>query len=221
MADNAYTLVVGSKQLSSWSLRPWLLMRQADIGFEEIVILLDQPDTKAKIALHSPSGRVPLLKHGSLAVWDSLAIAEYLHERHPELRLWPADVTARAHARSISAEMHSSFRDLRYALPMKFSSRGLAAEVDEQCAADIRRVVQIWCQSRNKFGAGGPFLFGKFGIADAMFAPVASRFTTYGARLAGCGDDGGAETYRAMMMSLPAMLDWGQAAKTEPHAPTA
>ena len=216
MADNAYTLVVGSKELSSWSLRPWLLMRQAAIGFDEIVILLDQAGTKAKIALHSPSGKVPLLKHGKLAVWDSLSIAEYLNERHPQLRLWPTDVPARAQARSISAEMHSSFRDLRYALPMKFSSRGLTPDMSETCAADIRRIVTIWREARHGFGAGGPFLFGQFGIADAMFAPVASRFTSYGTRLADYGDDGSAESYRAMLMALPTMLDWGKAAAVEP-----
>ena len=216
MAGDLYTLVVGSKQLSSWSLRPWLLMKQAGIGFEEIVILLDQPDTKARIAQHSPSGKVPLLKHGALAIWDSLAIAEHLNERHPELQLWPADTTARAHARSASAEMHSGFRELRLALPTAFSSRGLKAEVSEATAADIRRIVQIWSRSRQRFGEGGPFLFGTFCIADAMFAPVASRFTTYGTRLNEHGDDGKAETYRATIMALPAMQDWENAARLEP-----
>ena len=216
MASGIYTLVVGSKQLSSWSLRPWLLMKQAGIGFEDVVILLDQPDTKAKIAKYSPSGKVPLLKHGSLTVWDSLAIAEYLNERHPEKQLWPADATARAHARSASAEMHSSFRDLRLALPTQFALTGLVPEISGPTAADIRRIAEIWTSCRKQFGAGGPFLFGAFCIADAMFAPVASRFTTYGTKLSAFGDDGSAEAYRVMLMGLPAMRDWIAAAKLEP-----
>ena len=216
MAKTVYTLVVGSKQVSSWSLRPWLLMRQAGLDFEEIVIRLRQPDSRPKILSHSPSGQVPCLKHGDVAVWDSLAIAEYLNERHPELKLWPADAAVRSHARSIAAEMHSGFRELRYGLPMEFAGRGLTPQVNEQCAKDITRVVQIWRETRAKYGAGGPFLFGAFGIADAMFAPVASRFTSYGTKLADYGDDGAAETYRAMMMALPPMVEWAKGAKAEP-----
>lgn len=217
MAGNAYGLVIGSKQVSSWSLRPWILMRQAGIGFDETVIQLRQPGTRAAILKHSPSGQVPLLTHGSLLLWDSLAIAEYLNERHPELHLWPADAGARAHARCISCEMHSSYRELRFGLPMEFSSRGLTPQINEQCAADIKRIVEIWCETRKRHGTGGPFLFGTFTIADAMFAPVASRFTTYGTRLADYGGDGAAEAYRAVLMALPAMLDWGNAARLEPH----
>ncbi len=216
MAKTNYTLVVGSKQVSSWSLRPWLLMRQAGIAFEEVLVALRQPDTRATILTHSPSGQVPLLKHGELAIWDSLAIAEYLNERHPDKKLWPADAAVRARARSISTEMHASFRELRYGLAMEFSSRGLTPEINEQCAKDIFRVVRIWQETRVKHGAGGPFLFGTFTIADAMFAPVASRFTSYGTRLADYGDDGSAEQYRAVMMGLPSMIDWGNGAKAEP-----
>ena len=215
MAGNAYTLAIGSKDTSSWSLRPWLLMRHADIDFHEIVIPLRQPDTRANILKYSPSGQVPVLGHGSVTVWDSLAIAEYLHERHPEAKLWPAGTAARAHARCISAEMHASYRELRFGLPMEFSSRGLTPQITVQCAADIARIVQIWRHARKTFGAGGPFLFGAFTIADAMFAPVTSRFTTYATRLADYGDDGTAGSYGAMMMGLPAMLDWGRAAAAE------
>ena len=216
MTGNAYGLVVGSKQASSWSLRPWILMRQAGIGFDETFIELRQPGTRAAILKHSPTGQVPLLTHGGLAIWDSLAIAEYLNERHPELHLWPADAAARARARCIACEMHSSYRELRFGLPMEFSSRGLTPQINEQCAADIKRIVQIWCETRKTYGTGGPFLFGTFTIADAMFAPVASRFTTYLPNLAAYGDTGAAEGYRATMMALPGMIDWGKAAAAEP-----
>ncbi len=215
MASTAYTLIVGSKELSSWSLRPWLLMKKAGLPFQEVVIQLDKPDTKALIAKWTPSGKVPVLKDGALPVWDSLAIAEYLNEAHPEAKLWPADPAARAHARAISAEMHSMFRELRYRLPMKFSTLGLKPDMNDDCRRDIARVVDIWCDARKRFGGGGPFLFGAFTIADAMFAPVASRFTSYGTHLADFGDDGSAEAYRAMLMALPAMLEWGVGAKAE------
>ena len=211
MAGNAYTLVIGTTSFSSWSLRPWLLMKQAGIGFDQIVVPLRQPNTASEILKHSPSGQVPALKHGDLNIWDSLAIAEYLNERHPQARLWPADTAARATARSISAEMHSAFRELRYGLPMDFSARDLKPEINAQCAADIRRMVSVWCQTRAKYGAAGPSLFGTFSIADAMFAPVASRFTTYAIKLADYGDTGTAEAYRAMMMALRPMVDWALA----------
>ena len=216
MAKVDYKLVVGSKQVSSWSLRPWLLMRQAGIGFEEVVVQLRRTTTSPEILKHSPAGLVPILKHGKLAVWDSLAIAEYLNERHPDKQLWPADPAVRAQARCISAEMHSGFRELRYGLGMEFTSRGLTPQINAQCAKDIRRVVQIWSGTRNQHGASGPFLFGTFTIADAMYAPVASRFTSYGTRLAEYADDGAAEAYRAMMMALPAMAEWGKGATEEP-----
>jgi len=213
MAANAYTLVIGDKQVSSWSLRPWLLMRQTGIGFDEIQVTLRQSSTHADILKYSPTGLVPALEHGEVTVWDSLAIAEYLNERHPQLRLWPADTVTRAYARAISAEMHSGFRELRYGLPMEFTSGGLKPEINEQCARDIGRMVEIWRETRAKYGAGGPFLFGAFTIADAMFAPVASRFSSYVVKLGDYGDDGSADMYRAVMMSLPPMIDWGLAAR--------
>ncbi len=216
MASTAYTLVVGSKQVSSWSLRPWILMKQAGIAFDEVVIRLRQIGTSAQILDHSPAGLVPVLKHGALTIWDSLAIAEYLNEQHADRQLWPAAAAERAQARSVSAEMHSGFRDLRIGLSMEFSGRGLTPAINEQCAKDIRRIATVWRDTRKAHGAVGPFLFGAFSIADAMYAPVASRFTSYGTKLADYGDDGSAEAYRAMMMALPSMAEWAKGAVAEP-----
>lgn len=203
-------IVLGNKNFSSWSLRPWLVLAQADIPHEEVVIPLDQPTTAAAIARYSPAGRVPVLVDGDLTVWDSLAICEYLAERFPEKRLWPADRAARAVARSVSAEMHSGFTELRTHCPMKFKEafppRPLAREVQ----ADVDRIVAIWEDCRRRFGAGGPFLFGAFSIADAMFAPVVSRFQTYGVK-----PGGAASAWAEMMWALPAMQRWGAAARAE------
>jgi glutathione S-transferase len=213
--DNGYTLVIGSKEGSSWSLRPWILMKQAEIPFKEVLITLRQPDTAANIARHSPTGQVPLLRHGARTIWDSMAIGEYLNERHPDKELWPADEEARAFARCIGAEMHSGFRELRYGLPMEFSKRHLDAELNDAAKADIRRVIAALGEARRRFGTSGPFLFGAFSIADAMYAPVASRFTSFDVDLAGYGDDGLVQEWCAMMMDLPAMREWGVAAKAE------
>ena len=213
--ENDYTLVIGSKEGSSWSLRPWILMRQAGVAFNEVLITLRQPDTAANIAKHSPTGQVPVLRHGARTIWDSMAIGEYLNERHPDKQLWPANEEARAFARCVSAEMHSGFRELRYGLPMEFSKRNLDADLNDAAQADIRRVVAILGEARRRFGKSGPFLFGSFSIADAMYAPVASRFTSFDVDLASHGDDGSAQAWRAMMMALPAMLEWGVAAKAE------
>jgi glutathione S-transferase len=210
-----YTLVIGSKEGSSWSLRPWILMRQAGIPFTEVLVRLRQPDTDANIRKHSPTGMVPVLKHGPRTIWDSLAIAEYLNEQHPGLQLWPEGEEARAFARSIAAEMHSGYYALRYALPMEFSKRGIAPFMTPEAERDIARVTALLAQARRRFGQGGPFLFGRFSIANAMFAPIASRFTTFATELVAHGDDGRTEAWRAMMMELPAMLEWGKAAKDE------
>ncbi len=216
MASTAYTLVIGNKVGSSWSLRPWLLMKQAGIPFSEALVELRQHTTSPDIQKHSPAGLVPILKHGDLVIWDSLAIAEYLNERHPDKQLWPADPAVRARARSVAAEMHAGFRDLRMNLPMDFLGHGLAPLAGEGWQKDIRRIVQIWRDARSGSKAGGPFLFGGFSIADAMYAPVASRFTSYTVDLKAFGDDGSAEAYRAMMMALPPMRDW--AADSKPWA---
>lgn len=203
-----YTLVIGNKIGSSWSLRPWILMKQASISFDEVHVALRQHTTSPEIRKHSPSGLVPLLKHGDLSIWDSLAIAEYLNEQHPDAQLWPADRGRRAVARSAAAEMHSGFRDLRVNLPMEFTSRGLPPQEGGDWRKDVRRIVELWRGVRSAHAKDGPFLFGRFSIADAMYAPVCSRFTSYAVSLEGLGDDGTAEDYRAMMMDLPPMKAW-------------
>jgi glutathione S-transferase len=209
------TLYIGSKAFSSWSLRPWLALRQTGIAFAEVVIPLRQPGTKPAIAKVSPSGKVPCLTHGEIQIWDSLAICEYAAEIAPAAALWPPDRRARAFGRAISAEMHAGFQKLRQSLPMDFARTLIAPEVGPELAADISRIVAIWREARQRFGVTGPFLLGGFSIADAMYAPVASRFTTYRIDLAAFGDEGSAEAYRRHMMALPAMADWQRAAAEE------
>lgn len=204
-------LVIGNKNYSSWSLRPWLVLEHAGIPFREHLIPLDQPTTAADIARFSPAGRVPVLVDGDLAVWDSMAICEYLAEQHPERQLWPADRAARATARAVSAEMHAGFTALRSRCPMKFKEAFAPEPLSPEVRADVERVVAIWTDCRRRFGAGGPFLFGAFSIADAMFAPVVSRFHTYGVK-----PGGAAGAWADMMWSLPAMQRWGAAARAEP-----
>jgi glutathione S-transferase len=205
-------LVIGDKAWSSWSLRPWLAAKMAGIPFQEVQVRLRQPDTAQQIAPHSPSGRIPVLKQGGLTVWDSLAICEYLAELAPSARLWPRDANARALARSISAEMHSSFQALRKEFPMDYHARIPGRVPSQQAQADIGRVAQIWRNTRARFGEGGPFLFGGFTIADAMYAPVATRFQTYGIELGGYGDDGTAEAYSQAILAMPQMHEWGAGA---------
>ncbi len=220
---NDYALVIGTRQGSSWSLRPWLLMKHLGIPFAEVFVQLRTPETKANLAEHSPTGQVPVLKTGGMTIWDSMAIAEFLHERHPDKQVWPAEVMPRAIARAVAAEMHSGFRDLRFGLPMEFILRGLKPETapggERAVERDITRVIQVWRESRAKYGHGGSFLFGHFSAADAMYAPVVSRFTTYATDLAAHGDDGSAAAYRDMMMALPAMREWDAAARQEPTMP--
>lgn len=204
------TLVIGDKNLSSWSLRPWLLMKQSAIPFTERPVRLDRPETKAEIAKYSPSGRVPCLIDGDLAIWDSLSIADYLAEKFPDKALWPAAAKARAVARSVSAEMHSGFGALRAFWPMNFVREGMG-HLTGGIDGDIARIAEIWETCRHDFGSGGPFLFGKFSIADAMYAPVVSRFQTYGpVALPPLADE-----WRKMMWTLPAMREWGAGARAE------
>jgi len=209
MAD--MTLYVGNKNYSSWSLRPWLALRQAGLEFDEVVIPLDEAATSENIRRHSPSGRVPVLRHGELTVWESLSICEYASELAPEAGLWPADRAARAVARSAASEMHAGFAALRGHFPMNmrssFPDRGASTEAQ----ADINRVTALWRDCRKRFGEGGPFLFGAFSIADAMFAPVVSRFRTYKIDL-----DEVASAYVEAVWSLPALQDWVAAARKEP-----
>jgi glutathione S-transferase len=174
------TLVIGNKNYSSWSMRPWTLMRQLGIEFDEIQIPLWREDSKTRKLAYSPAGRVPVLLDGELAIWDSLAIVEELRERFPEKRIWPAEAVPRARARSLSAEMHSGFESLRSRMPMNVRARKPGNGRGEGVDDDIRRAAEIWRDCREHFGARGDFLFGDFCAADAMFAPVVMRFQTYG-----------------------------------------
>ncbi|KAF1051255.1 MAG: hypothetical protein GAK43_02481 [Stenotrophomonas maltophilia] len=178
------TLVIGSKNLSSWSLRGWLAMRLTGAEFEEILIPLGGVDTARRIREHSPSGKVPLLKtEEDGAIWDSLAISEYLAERFPEAHLWPRGEAARALARSVCAEMHSGFVALRSHMPMDLQRQRPLAKVPAEVEADIARVVELWTLCRQRFGQDGPFLFGHPSLADAFYAPVATRLRSYAVEL--------------------------------------
>jgi glutathione S-transferase len=205
------TLVVASKNYSSWSLRPYLALAHTGQPFREVVVQLGQPDTAANIAKHSPSGRVPALVHGELVIWDSLAICEYLAELFPQAKLWPQDATARAVARSVTAEMHSGFANLRNHMPMNLRARRPGEGRAPGVAEDISRITQLWSECRSRFGQGGPFLFGAFSIADAFYAPVVTRFVTYGVELDAVGG-----AYRDAVLALPAMRAWTQASQGEP-----
>lgn len=204
------TLAIGNKNYSSWSLRPWLVLHQANLGFDEIRVPLYVPGSAETLARWSPSGKVPALHDGEVVVWDSLAICEYLAERYPEKSLWPADVAARAVARSVSAEMHAGFSDLRSAMPMNCRARFPGEGMTEGSRRDIERVVAIWNDCRKRFGHGGDFLFGQFTIADAMYAPVVLRFVTYGVAL-----EGAARAYADAILALPAMQAWLASSREE------
>jgi glutathione S-transferase len=202
-------LVIGTKAWSSWSFRPWLVLKAIGKPFKETLIDLRRPDTRAKALSYAPTGKVPVLKHGNVTVWDSLAICEYLAETFPKAGLWPSSKAARATARSVSAEMHAGFAPLRTAMPMDVKARHPTPPMKAELEADIARIKQLWNQCRRDYGAKargaarGPFLFGKFTIADAMYAPVATRFTTYGVAL----DDVSAAYVKAIY-DLPAMQEW-------------
>jgi glutathione S-transferase len=203
-------LVIGSKNYSSWSLRPWLLLRKIGFAFEERIIHFDGAEYQREIAAISPSRRVPVLLVGSNKVWDSLAICEYAVELCG--RGLPANPVARAVARSAAAEMHSGFTALRESCPMNVRARGRKAAPSPALSADIERMDALWTNCRRQFGAGGPWLFGDFSIADAMFAPVCFRFQTYGATLSDA-----AASYLAFALKDPVLLEWQQAAETEGH----
>jgi glutathione S-transferase len=204
-----YTLVIGNKNYSSWSLRPWLLMRNAGIEFDELRIPLSQPDTRQRILSYSGAGKVPILLHGDLTVWDSFAICEYIAERHPQVGAWPKDPSQRARARSVAAEMHSGFAALRAELPLDCRARHRGVDVSDQARADIERIEALWTDCRLRAGAG-PWLFGDFCTADAMYAPVALRFLTYDI---GLGDT--AREYADSVRNLAAVRDWLSAAGSE------
>lgn len=205
------TLVIGNKNYSSWSLRPWLLLRHHGVPFNELRLLLDTPEFHAQVARWSPSRRVPALHDGELVVWDSLAICEYANERWLDGKGWPADLALRALARCAAAEMHSGFGALRSQLPMNVRRQPRLPHWDAQADADIARVQELWHMLRTRSGNGGPFLCGdQFGIVDAMFAPVCVRFRSYGVPL-----DATATAYLKAIFALPAMREWEAAALAE------
>lgn len=202
-----YTLIIGNKNYSTWSLRAWVLMKATGIPFQEERIPLYQPDSVARLRLRSPSSKVPTLHDGTVVVWDSLAIAEYLAERHPGL--WPADREARAWARSATAEMHSGFAHLRNEFGMDLRLREKRA-ASPAVAADIERIREIWRDGRRRFGGSGDFLCGQFGIVDAFYCPVAFRFRSYGVDL-----EGDCAEYQRHLIELPAMQEWSADASRE------
>ena len=211
-----YTLVVGNKNWSSWSLRPWLALKATGQPFEEIYVRLNLPDTRAELLKHAPSGKAPALKidqNGkSFTVYDSLAICETLAERHPEAKLWPSDAEARAFARSISAVMHSSFAELRKTLSMDFARTIPTPSFGNDVKGPIDEIQSYWSAALEKYGRGD-FLFGQFSIADCMYAPVVSRFRTYGIALPPA-----LKAYSERIFALPAMREWEQASQKEVEA---
>ncbi|TAK40383.1 MAG: glutathione S-transferase family protein [Betaproteobacteria bacterium] len=208
------TLVIANKNYSSWSMRPWLALRSAGIAFRERQLKFDSQDWAEHIGTHSPSGLVPVLWEGEpgtgFATWDTLAIIERAHELFPSHGVWPADPRARARARSICAEMHAGFRALRGAMPMNLRGRYPGKGMNPDVARDIARIAALWTQTRRQFGQGGPHLFGAFCAADAYYAPVATRFVTYGVTLAGAALD-----YQSALLDAPAVREWGAAAAAE------
>lgn len=211
--DNArqagLTLVIGNKNYSSWSMRPWVALVAAGIPFTEVRVLLDKPDTATNIAHYSAAGRVPVLLAGEMTIWDSLAICEYVAEQFPEKHLWPQDVAARAMARSVVAEMHSGFADLRTAMTMNIKARLPGRGRTPGTQADIGRICEIWEECLARFGHHN-FLFGDFSIADAFFAPVVSRFQTYGVALAPA-----LQAYCERVLAHPAVARWIDEAMAE------
>lgn len=203
-------LVIGSKTYSSWSLRPWLLLRYHNVAFREIPIALNQPDTQKRIAEYSPSGKVPVLLNGPEKVWESLAICEYAAETLKLPAAWPSDVTQKYQARSLACEMHAGFADLRRELPMDCRRAPSPKAYSEAAAADIARIREIWRTCRQAHAKSGDWLFGKFGIVDAMYAPVALRMHTYGVQL-----DGPEKEYVYTVLHLPALREWLGAAMLE------
>jgi glutathione S-transferase len=204
-------LIIGNKNYSSWSFRPWIAMKVAGIAFDEEVHSLDAKDFKERVTRISGTGKVPALADGKAQVWESLAILEYLAEKFPDARLWPADPAARAHARAIAAEMHAGFVPLRRALPMNMWRPVIRRELALDVQSNVRRIEAMWTDCRTRHGADGPFLFGRFGAADAMYAPVVSRFHTYDVEV-----NAVARAYMAAVMALPAWGEWRAAALQEP-----
>ncbi|MBX6328928.1 MAG: glutathione S-transferase family protein [Pseudolabrys sp.] len=207
----ALTLVIGNKNYSSWSLRPWIAMKVAGIAFEEVLVPLYEPGSRERILSYSPAGKVPILIDGERRIWESLAILEYLAETFPAARLWPTDAGARAHARAVAAEMHAGFAALRRACAMNLWLPPRPRPQGADVMADVARIEAIWRDCRARYGCDGPFLFGAFGAADAMYAPVVARFHHYGLPV---GTD--TRAYMEAVMALPAWREWREAALREP-----
>jgi glutathione S-transferase len=203
-------LIIGNKNYSSWSMRPWIAMKVAGIPFDETVISLYVDGSPEKIREHSPAGKVPILHDGDVSVWESLAILEFLAEKFPAANLWPADPAARAHARAISTEMHSGFVPLRQQCSMNMWRPPARRELNDEAKANIVRVQEIWTGARERFGASGPFLFGRFSAADAMYAPIVSRFETYMVDV-----NAASAAYMQAVIALPAWQEWRRAALKE------
>jgi len=203
-------LVVANKLYSSWSLRPWALLKTFDIPFEEITIPLRRPDSRERLLEYSPSGKVPVLIDGDAIVWESMAIIETIAESFPDRAIWPRDRNTRAHARAISNEMHSGFQALRQACPMHLGARFATPPLTDGLQANIDRIEDIWSEARNRFGSGGPYLYGAFTAADAMYLPIVTRFETYGVPVREA-----TRTYMDTMLALPAFVEWRTAAFKE------
>ncbi|TXS95478.1 glutathione S-transferase family protein [Parahaliea maris] len=208
---SAVRLVIGNRNYSSWSLRAWLSLRKSGVSFEEIVLPLDTPEFAARVGQYSPSRTVPVLQHGEHCIWDSLAICEYVNEQFAGGEQWPGDPAARAFGRSLVAEMHSGYGALRGAMPMNFRARGRVVARNPALEADIARVIERWQTSRERYAADGPWLLGRFSIADAFFAPVVVRFGGYTVEL----PPGPVADYAVHLRSDPDMLDWEAAAAAE------
>jgi glutathione S-transferase len=208
-------LIIANKCHSSWSLRPWILLTHFGIPFEEVLVpfgpTFDDPDWKRKVSAYTPAGKVPALVDGDVQVWESLAIMDHVADMRPDLAIWPRETAARAMARSVAAEMHSGFGALRNACPMNLGFRHPTKDRGADVAADVARITAIWREARARFGQGGPFLFGEFTAADAMYAPVTARFTTYGIAV-----DPVSAAYVSAVQSTPAYLAWREAALKEP-----
>jgi glutathione S-transferase len=200
-----FHLVVANKNYSSWSLRAWIAMREFAIPFTETVIALDLPNTQRQIKNHTGAGRLPVLHHGTTTIWESLAILEYLAEKFPDKALWPRSSAARATARAVANEMHAGFMALRNACPMnlKRPRKPLARQVSDEVKNNVRRIETLWEECRKTYGKGGPFLFGKFSIADAMYAPVVTRFDTYALKVGS-----GARDYMDAVIGTEAFRAW-------------